>query len=39
MDGIELVTEGVHTVNNALEILEKTNDIEDLVGQRMGRLG
>jgi hypothetical protein len=36
MDGIELVTEGVHTVNNALEILERTNDIEDLVGKRDG---
>jgi hypothetical protein len=36
MEGIDLVTEGVHTVNHALEILEGTNDMEQLVGQRDG---
>jgi hypothetical protein len=36
MEGIELVTEGVHTVNHALQILEKINDIDQLVGKRDG---
>lgn len=36
LEGIDLVTEGVHTVNHALEILEKINDIEELVGKRDG---
>ncbi len=36
MEGIDLVTEGVHTVNHALEILQKVNDIEELVGERDG---
>ncbi|MDQ1238955.1 MAG: hypothetical protein QG577_1140 [Thermodesulfobacteriota bacterium] len=36
MEGIDLVTEGVHTVNHALEILEGINDMEQLVGQRDG---
>lgn len=36
LEGIDLVTEGVHTVNHALEILEKVRDIETLVGKRDG---
>jgi len=36
MEGIDLVTEGVHTVNHALEILQGLNDMEELVGQRDG---
>ncbi len=36
MDGIDLVTEGVHTVNHALEILQGTKNMEDLVGTRDG---
>jgi hypothetical protein len=36
LEGIELVTEGVHTVNHALEILENIKDIEELVGKRDG---
>lgn len=36
MEGIDLVTEGVHTVNHALEILQKVNDMEELVGERDG---
>jgi hypothetical protein len=36
LEGIDLVTEGVHTVNHALEILEAVTDIEDLVGERDG---
>ncbi|AFM23217.1 SpoIIE family protein phosphatase [Desulfomonile tiedjei] len=36
LEGIELVTEGVHTVNHALEILENITDIEELVGKRDG---
>ncbi len=36
LDGIHLVTEGVHTVNHALEILEKIIDIDQLVGKRDG---
>lgn len=36
LEGIDLVSEGVHTVNHALEILERTSDIEQLVGKRDG---
>jgi hypothetical protein len=36
LEGIDLVSEGVHTVNHALEILERTSDIEKLVGKRDG---
>jgi hypothetical protein len=36
LEGIDLVTEGVHTVNRALEILEQVNDIEQLIGKRDG---
>jgi Stage II sporulation protein E (SpoIIE) len=36
MEGIDLVTEGVHTVNHTLEILEKVTETEELVGQRDG---
>jgi hypothetical protein len=36
MEGLDLVTEGVHTVNHALEILGKVKDIEKLVGHRDG---
>jgi hypothetical protein len=36
LEGIELVTEGVHTVNHALEILENMKDVEELVGKRDG---
>ncbi|MBI5250353.1 MAG: SpoIIE family protein phosphatase [Desulfomonile tiedjei] len=36
LEGIDLVTEGVHTVNHALEILENMKDLEELVGKRDG---
>lgn len=36
MEGLDLVTEGVHTVNHSLEILQTVSEIEDLVGQRDG---
>lgn len=36
LEGIDLVSEGVHTVNHALEILENIKDIEELVGKRDG---
>ncbi len=36
LEGLDLVTEGVHTVNNALATLEKTEDIDELVGMRDG---
>ncbi len=36
LDGIDLVTEGVHTVNRTLEILGKTSDLEELVGKSDG---
>jgi hypothetical protein len=36
LEGIDLVTEGVHTVNHALEILETIKDSDELVGQRDG---
>lgn len=36
LDGVELVTEGVHTVNRCLDILQTVNDIDELVGERDG---
>ncbi|MDQ1284791.1 MAG: hypothetical protein QG663_194, partial [Thermodesulfobacteriota bacterium] len=36
MEGIDLVTEGVHTVNHTLEILNKIKDIDELSGLRDG---
>jgi hypothetical protein len=36
LDGIDLVTEGVHTVNHTLEILQQINDLDSLVGKRDG---
>jgi hypothetical protein len=36
LEGVDLVTEGVHTVNRALEILQMAYDIDHLVGQRDG---
>jgi len=36
LEGMDLVTEGVHTVNRALEILEQAKDMEALVGKRDG---
>ena len=36
LDGVDLVTEGVHTVNHGLEILQDVNDIDELVGERDG---
>jgi hypothetical protein len=36
MEGLDLVTEGVHTVNRTLEILENMKEMEELVGQRDG---
>ena len=36
MEGIDLVTEGVHTVNHTLEILQKIKDIDELSGLRDG---
>lgn len=36
LEGLDLVTEGVHTVNNALATLEKTEDTDELVGLRDG---
>ncbi len=36
LEGIDLVSEGVHTVNHALEILGNIKDIEELVGKRDG---
>lgn len=36
MEGLDLVTEGVHTVNHTLEILNKVKDIEELSGLRDG---
>ena len=36
LDGMDLVTEGVHTVNRALEILESVGEIGKLVGKRDG---
>ncbi len=36
MEGLDLVTEGVHTVNGALEILQKLNGMEELSGKRDG---
>jgi hypothetical protein len=36
LEGLDLVTEGVHTVNHALEILENTEDTDQLIGERDG---
>jgi hypothetical protein len=36
MEGLDLVTEGVHTVNGALDILQKVNGMEELSGKRDG---
>lgn len=36
MEGLDLVTEGVHTVNHSLEILRKNKDIDQLSGLRDG---
>lgn len=36
LDGVDLVTEGVHTVNHSLEILQVVDDIDELVGERDG---
>jgi hypothetical protein len=36
LDGVELVTEGVHTVNRTLEILETIEDIDELGTRRDG---
>ena len=36
LEGVDLVTEGVHTVNATLEILEKAKDIDSLTGMRDG---
>jgi hypothetical protein len=36
MEGLDLVTEGVHTVNHSLEILRKIKDIDELSGLRDG---
>ncbi|MDD3473936.1 MAG: SpoIIE family protein phosphatase [Syntrophaceae bacterium] len=36
LEGVDLVTEGVHTVNATLEILQKATDIDSLTGMRDG---
>jgi hypothetical protein len=36
LDGVDLVTEGVHTVNRCLEILQTVDDTDKLVGERDG---
>ncbi len=36
MEGLDLVTEGVHTVNRTLDILQNMKEIDELVGQRDG---
>ena len=36
LEGIDLVTEGVHTVNHALEILQSVQDIDELIAKRDG---
>ncbi len=36
LDGIDLVTEGVHTVNHTLELLQDTDDLEQFMGKRDG---
>lgn len=36
LEGVDLVTEGVHTVNATLEILQKAADVDSLTGMRDG---
>ncbi len=36
LEGVDLVTEGVHTVNATLEILQKATDVDSLTGLRDG---
>ncbi|MGD9817798.1 MAG: SpoIIE family protein phosphatase [Desulfomonilaceae bacterium] len=36
LEGVDLVTEGVHTVNATLEILEKVEEVDALTGMRDG---
>ena len=36
LEGVDLVTEGVHTVNHCLDILHQVTDIDELVGERDG---
>jgi hypothetical protein len=36
LDGIDLVTEGVHTVNHTLELLQETDELEQFTGKRDG---
>jgi hypothetical protein len=36
LEGLDLVTEGVHTVNHCLEILQELDDIDRLTGKRDG---
>ena len=36
LEGVDLVTEGVHTVNATLEILQKASDVDSLTGMRDG---
>lgn len=36
LQGIDLVTEGVHTVNASLDILQEVNDVDALIGKRDG---
>jgi Stage II sporulation protein E (SpoIIE) len=36
LEGLDLVTEGVHTVNHVLEILESIENVEELTGKRDG---
>lgn len=36
LEGVDLVTEGVHTVNATLEILQKAKDVDSLTGMRDG---
>ncbi len=36
LEGVDLVTEGVHTVNATLEILQNAKDVDSLIGMRDG---